>query len=133
MTADETRKNAAKQHQLQQLCNTLNSLIFQSASMTFRSVPLSHGSRYVYVTPLRDLAPMGEVSMSAGGQDIGLAVLACSREPENSVLILWFCFSLAQTPTRIGATNEASLVGDSGSAWFKKLPKGSGGWVLKIC
>ena len=51
---------------------------------------------------------MGEVSMLAGLQDIGLVVLACSRELEPWLLNLCFCLSLAQTPTSIGATNDSN-------------------------
>ena len=35
--------------------------------------------------------------------------LCLLRRTREFALILWFCISLAQTPTKIGATNEASL------------------------
>ena len=47
----------------------------------------------LYTTPLRDLAPMGEVAMLAGRRDDGLVVLALFEKPENLVLILWFLSS----------------------------------------
>ena len=49
--------------------------------------------RCIYTTPLRDLAPMGEVAMLAGRRDDGLVVLALFEKPENLVLILWFLSS----------------------------------------
>ena len=49
--------------------------------------------KIIYTTPLRDLAPMGEVAMLAGRRDDGLVVLALFEKPENLVLILWFLSS----------------------------------------
>ena len=77
--------------------------------------------------PLRDIAPMGEVSMLAGKRDDGLVVLARSGRTRELALILWFCISLAQTPTRIGALPTRYLcIASAQVAWWHR----SSYWVV---